>query len=187
MKSKIEHAGSIELSGKVIASDPCYERKTWCMAEDISIKPGKYNAFIVKEDEKDFGIRVSSIIIVHSEYMISANSKWVPYPATIGVDSGQCGIFDDNIYPVDGSDQGEWNDNNSFYGECCALTLSDKHGGILRSQKGFVSSSGYGDGSYELFSVINNMERVALMLDFDLVNRRKVMKQLMKGNGGKNG
>ena len=95
MKTFIINAGCIELSGKVIVSDPCYDRTVWCMAADVAVKSGKYAVYIAKKDEKEFGTRVAAIMAVHEEYIESIKESWEPYDCCIGVDSGQCGIFDD--------------------------------------------------------------------------------------------
>jgi hypothetical protein len=138
------------------------------MVKDIAIKPGKYATYITKKDKGEFGIRVASIMIVHADYARSLKENWEVHDRIIGVDSGQCGIFDDAVYPVDKKSQGEYDDENSFYGECCKLTLSKARGGILKAHNGVVSESGGGDGSYFLLYQDHEGERIALMVDFDL-------------------
>ena len=66
-------AGTIELSGKVVVSDPCYSRDVWCMATGIDVKPGEYKTYIVKKDGKEFGDRVAVIMAVHIDYVDSIN------------------------------------------------------------------------------------------------------------------
>ena len=180
MKTSISSAGYIELSGKVVVSDPCYDRGVWCMATDIAVKPGKYATYIAKKNEKRFGIRVAVVMAVHLDYVNSIKNEWEPYGVCVGVDSGQCGIFDDTVYPATKESGGEYDDENSFYGECCKLTLSDSQGGILKSRNGVVSSSGYGDGSYELLCQRHEGECVALMVDFDLEKYSTIMRELVK-------
>lgn len=150
MKTSIVNAGHIKLSGKVVVSDPCYDRSVWCMATDIAVKPGLYTTYIFRKDEKEWGVRVAAIMAIHTDYSGSLKKDWEPYECCIGVDSGQCGIFDDAVYPATESSGGEYGDEDSFYGECCKLTLSEEQGGILKFRNGIVSSSGYGDGSYAL-------------------------------------
>ena len=94
-----EKVGFVELSDKVVVSDPSYDRGTWCMATDVPVKPGTYEAYISKINDKDFGTRVSSIVLIHSEFADFIDENWVQYDCTIGVDSGQCGVFDDTVYP----------------------------------------------------------------------------------------
>ena len=183
-KNPIINTGSIELSGKVVVSDPCYARSVWCMSTGIDVKPGEYATYIFKKDEKKFGIRVAGIMAVHTDYIDSIKETWEPYDS-VGVDSGQCGIFDDTVYPSDEKSGGEYDDENSFYGECCKLTLSDDQGGILESRNGVVSSSGYGDGSYELLCQYDEGGRVALMVDFALEKNITIMRALLNSQCGR--
>lgn len=180
MKLTTVSPGIIELSGKVVASDPCYNRDVWCMTTDIAVKAGRYVTYIIKKDEKRFGVRVAAIMAVHEDYTESLVTEWEPYGCFLGVDSGQCGIFDDTVYPQSGEDGGEYYDEKSFYGECCKLTLGRKQGGILKTRNGIVSSSGYGDGSYELLCQNHEGECIALMIDFDLEKHGRIMKEILK-------
>lgn len=184
MKFDVLNPGCIDLSGKVVTSDPCYDRDVWCMTKDIIIKPGRYATYIVKKDEKDFGSRVAAIIVIHTDYTESLKQDWKPYGSLLGVDSGQCGIFDDTVYPQTEESGGEYDDESSFYGECCKLTLGNKQGGILKARNGIVSSSGYGDGSYELLCQYHEDEIVALMIDYDLEKHSKIMREIIKSQRG---
>jgi hypothetical protein len=179
------NAGYIELSGKVVVTDPCYNRNVWCMVKDIAVKPGMYAAYIVKSDEQDFGVRVACIMVVHESYADLLRTEWEPLHNNVGVDSGQCGIFDDTVYPAEDDAPGSYDDESTFYGECCQLTLSDESGGVMKNRKGVVSSSGFGDGVYELLCQYHEGERVALMVDFNLENRRSVMKALVNSQKSK--
>jgi hypothetical protein len=89
----------------------------------------------------------------------------------IGIDSGQCGIFDDTIYPADKKSRGKFDDKGSFYGECCQITLSKEKGGIMKNCKGLVSSSGFGDGIYDCCDQGYKGERIALMVDYGLARK----------------
>jgi len=175
MKTKTEEFGYIELSGKVVISDPCYDRDVWCMKTDFPVKPGPYKAQVTYSDEGEFGVRVAAIALVHKEHEQMTLTGWKNIDADIGVDSGQCGIFDNSIYPQ----AKDHPDNASFYDECCKLTLGKKQAGILKSRRGIVSSSGYGDGSYNLRTICQNDEHVALLLDYDLISMKKIMNRLV--------
>ena len=161
--------GTINLSDKIIISDPCYERGIWCAISDFEVMPGKYETFIIKYAD-DCDVRAAAVIAVHSDYIETLDFIWKSHNCEVGVDSGQAGIFDDSIYPEKGEPKGEYDDEETFYGECCKLTLSDTQGGILKNEKGVVSSSGYGDGCYELFSQYRNGYCIALMIDFTLAD-----------------
>jgi hypothetical protein len=132
---------SFTVSGtKLIVSDPCYKRGTWCQGVVDNVLPGKWNASV--EYDADEG-RVASLRAEHStakaEYNVLGNFE-------VGVDSGQAGIFDEAFYPQDNC--GEYKDETSFYGKCCKATSGDDQAGII-DDMGAVSSSGYGDGGYE--------------------------------------
>jgi hypothetical protein len=174
--------GKVVFSEKVVISDPCYDRDVWCMMNDVSVVPGEYNAYALKNDEGDFGERVASILCFHNDYFNTLfdamEEKWNEIDS-IGVDSGQAGIFDDSIYPASEEEGGEHDNPKSFYGECCEITLGEQQCGILKSKKGFVSSSGYGDGVYTVSAIIKDEKRVAIMVDFGLVKMREVMKKLI--------
>jgi len=133
-------------------SDPCYDKKVWCCGIVKNCEVGKWSAFLYYSDEGSLGKRVSEIFAIFGD--VSENqaeqkyltTEWKDTTIDVGVDSGQCGIFDDSKYP-NGEDTGEYGDDDSFYGKCCNLTLdSNDSGGVI--DFGVVSSSGFGDGSY---------------------------------------
>jgi len=81
----------------------------------------------------------------------------------IAVDSGQCGFFDDARFPQ--GPLGEYDDDTSFYGKACAVTMSESQAGAV-DDLGVVSSSGWGDGSYLLEGQREGDTFVALSLIF---------------------
>lgn len=141
----------IQIKNKVIISDPCYELGTWCMSSQDNMLKGEYDYNVVMQNEGDWGDRVASIEIWHKDY--SQPKQWKFKNSNIGVDSGQAGIFAEEIYPTTES-TGEYDDEKSFYGQCCNVTLSDKQYGIIDNQ-GIVSSSGLGDGKYNCYTNFN--------------------------------
>jgi hypothetical protein len=74
----------------------------------------------------------------------------------IGVDSGQAGFFDAEFY-IGGDDQ-------KFYDQVCDLTLNGDNAGVIAF--GAVSSSGWGDGCYELQTIRHDGEVVAARIVF---------------------
>jgi hypothetical protein len=159
---KTEVLGYVELSDKVIVSDPGYDRGLWCMKTDFPVKSGRYKAQVVYIDDGDFGVYVSGIMLVHEEYEQMQLTGWEDVDADIGIDNGQCGIFDDAIYPQTENHP----DNEPFYDECCELTMGEKQAGLLKSRRGIVSSGGYGDGLCALRTISQDGEHVAMMLEF---------------------
>jgi len=132
-------------------SDPCYEKEVWCCGTVKNCEIGKWSAFLIYSDEKNWGIRVAENIAIFGDIseidaeIILNEKNWKNSNIDVGVDSGQCGIFDDSKYP-DG-ETGEYDGKGSFYDKCCNSTLSDQQGDVI--EFGTVSSSGYGDGSYD--------------------------------------
>lgn len=144
-------------SGKVFVCDPCYDISIATQYELNNIKNGTWNLSIVKKDI------IKSMTVRHIESNYELNN--FKYIFSSGVDSGQLGIFDIEIYPKI-EDTGDINNKDSFYGKCCDITLSNVGAGIV-DFKGVVSSSGYGDGCYEVAIAKNkNNEIIAIKVIF---------------------
>lgn len=152
-------------SGNVVVSDPCYELGTWCQHILTGVKTGRWIATKTLSDEGDWGVRVAQL-----EAYIDEEPKDEDFThlqnADIGVDSGQAGFFEKDGYRnaslLNGKtfslhsffmpkpeDSKEKQDSDVFYGACGALTLSSEQAGVFPGS--VVSSSGYGDGSYDLY------------------------------------
>jgi hypothetical protein len=71
----------------------------------------------------------------------------------VGVDSGQAGFFDYDLYSEDSYSGGDDEDSEDFYERCCNLAFSGAQGGVLPG--GVVSSSGLGDGGYQVFTDVD--------------------------------
>lgn len=159
--------GTINLNGKVYATDPCYSIDTWCMALIKNIKKGKYHCFAVKYDKGIWGKRISELTIVHDEYK-DKSLVWETTDYSIGVDSGQAGFFDEKYYKKyhKGEDVDDNAEDSQWYNRVCNITLNGNWCGTI-DDKGVVSSSGYGDGGYDVFAVYDeNNNIIALKLVF---------------------
>lgn len=141
-------------SGGLVLSDPCYGLDVWCLKKVDGVKNGAWKFYGIQSDEGIFGKQISAIYAVHADAEnVSVDLKDIE---DLGVDSGQFGIFDVDFYRNDSqfaddfmpeNDFAKGEEGGRFYGACCDLTLSDKHGGVLSG--GGVVSSGYGDGCYD--------------------------------------
>lgn len=163
----------IKLNKEVVVSDPCYTIPTWCQATLSNVLPGNYDVHCKSVDLGDWGVRNSMLLVVHEEHS-NESLEWDSHPATIGVDSGQCGIFSRESYrndshpiekgPADFScSRGESGDD--FYDKMGQRTLSSESFGVY--DEGVVCSSGIGDGSYMLFTSQDEFGNViALAVDF---------------------
>lgn len=132
----------IQLGKRVRVSDPCYGTDVWCGGVVDNVKEGTYNVDIEISNEGMWGERVKSLTAIHSEY--SGHSIIQKAPFEVGVDSGQCGIYDEDYYRQYHSED---DCNDDWYEDVCDLT--DPFG--TKDDKCVVSSSGFGDGSYDCF------------------------------------
>ena len=144
-------------SGKVFVCDPCYDISIATRYELNNVKKGKWSFSIIKTDV------IEAIRILHTENYFEHTD--FQYIFSSGVDSGQLGIFDIEIYPRT-EDTGDIDNKDSFYGKCCDASLSKIGAGII-DNKGVMSSSGYGDGCYNVeIAKNNNNEIVAIKVMF---------------------
>lgn len=167
-KHKYHELGSFELTSDVIRiSDPCYDRSVWCCGTIPGCVPGHWDTAIVYYDDNVFGRRVAMLcakaievksfdvfngINIGGDYY-GATKPWEMCDIDVGVDSGQCGIFDE-VHYLDNDDFSDMpkavcSYGDAFYNFCCDATLSEDQAGVL--PHGVVSSSGFGDGSYRAF------------------------------------
>jgi hypothetical protein len=73
-------------------------------------------------------------------------------------------IVDFDYY--EGNNEG-FGDESTFYGDACALTLTEGAvGGLLKSGRGVVSTTGYGDGDYR---VVLSYDRDGLVIGIMVV------------------
>ena len=127
----------------------------------IEVKKGVWNAYLIQQDEGDFGIRNAELMILHEDYKLPDILK-APWEESVlvAVDSGQAGFFDSGI-----ETGGEYDERNTFYDKCCRITLHTKHrAGTLEG--GVVSSSGLGDGGYGCWIMSLDNQTVAARINF---------------------
>jgi len=165
LKFKIE-------SGKIHITDPCYDTDTWCGIYNQTAKKGTWIGKIVSKEYE-----VDELIVHHKDH--PPTNDWRLLPGEVGVDSGQAGVFDANIYPK-GGNNGEADDNTTFYGKCCRETcngfdkehqakkkemgLAESHGVV--DGQGFVSHTAWGDGSYNAYAQYSGGVVVAVKIDY---------------------
>lgn len=154
----------ILLGEEVIISDPCYEVPTWCQEIIKNVRPGVYDTQVDYRESDGWGERVHSLTVLHN---IIKSPIWEHHCNHIGVDSGQAGVFCMTSYRNDdivvnlpwltekGDPFGDHpfrpvkEDGEQWYVKMCDRTLSTEEGWGTYDT-GVVSSSGYGDGQYEL-------------------------------------
>jgi hypothetical protein len=170
----------IKLGNEVVVSDPCYTIPTWCQIIVEDVIPGYYEPLIKKSDEGDWGTRVSMLMCIHEDYIGKEDEidlNWVEHGGTVGVDSGQAGIFSKETYRNDNHSIEKGGNDFDFgmsdepgdiwYGKMCQRTSDVLQWGSY--DEGVVSSSGFGDGSYTLYVLIDDEDMVVgFCIDFGI-------------------
>lgn len=153
---------TIKLGSNVRVSDPCYTDDVWCKTRLTNVLPGEYSVHVDHSDRLGWGRRVSRLMVSR---IGSSVVKTEVRPGEIGVDSGQAGIFSEETYRNDqyASENiphiiGEqWSpgtisrdkEGDDFYDRMCSMTINSEDSFNVYPE-GVVSSSGYGDGGYDL-------------------------------------
>lgn len=165
---KHKYIGEFECGEKMFASDPCYQRVEYTDRSSavIPVVPGTWKTSVVTSDEGSWGNRVAELYAYHKEseddgYMNPWNWE---YFSSCGVDSGQLGFFDYKKYPIGVNGyEAEYDDEENWYKKACNETYIEKNPnkkfGIVEGM-GVNSSSGFGDGEYEIFVARNNDDEV---------------------------
>lgn len=112
-----EKVGFIELGDKARVSDPCYDIDTWCAGTLENVLPGRYACFFQRTDMKDWGKRIASIEVRHMAFLHIEPTEL--QDIDVGVDSGQCGIYDLDYFIKAREDRyGE----DKWYNQVCEMT-----------------------------------------------------------------
>lgn len=183
------YVGTIDIDdGLVDITDPCYNKDTWCALFGYHVKPGKYRCYVnignfpskVKYDKDDVEVkiygkapnytytlqdrRIIDLIIEHESIQSQSLSRtsldgWELVSDQIGVDAGMCGFY--NHKPNFDAEE-DWENfwqNLKNYPRLKDRTCDIKPYGI-------TVSSGFGDGTYEVYKFVENGSTVALRLKF---------------------
>lgn len=168
---------TIRLTKDVMVSDPCYKAPLWCQLELNNVKPGNYKVYMSKRTEtveingeqSYTDTRCALLTVIHEDF-VNQKLSWTEL-GSIGVDSGQAGIFskesyrnDDWIKETPRFKLSDMDEGDKWYAHMCDKTLSDGLWGVYDC--GVVSSSGYGDGGYTVLGALVNDEIVAICIDY---------------------
>src|ERR1035437_7204309 len=152
------------ISGRIVASDPCYEIGTWCQGVLDGVRKGKWVADVLVDQKTQ---RIAEIIVHHQEWT-NLSSSWIEAPFEVGVDSGQAGVFDAQHYRDDSVVMNAGRKakeiicpEEPWYSICCDRTLSSQSAGII--PYGAVCSSRYGDGAYRCYTQKDNNNEIAVV------------------------
>ena len=160
----------IQLGSSVAVSDPCYEKAELTLDNVLS---GKYVTFVRHLLLEDWGNRVGALVCVHESFF--GNELTWEEEGAIGVDSGQAGIFSLDTYQKDEAVvgltpydfKGGHPDMEEFwYRVCCNMTIGERAWGTY--DKGVVSSSGIGDGCYDVYVAKHEGKVVGIHIDFGM-------------------
>ena len=170
--TKANNGDIITLENYVDITDPCYDNDVWCRVT-VPCKSGKYICCFEKAKDAFFEDceRVSKCAIIHNDYSdgiiqnptslcfseIINNNNLDVKTYEIGVDAGLAGFFN-NKPDFDDDEWSEFCDN--LHDIDTALFESDD------CEEGFFTSSGYGDGGYEVNCFFHEGKFVAGVIDF---------------------
>lgn len=141
-------------SNHIVVSDPCYLRNE---PGEISLlaRPGKWVAEVEME-----GGRVAVLLARHESHRFGG--KWERFPKDAPVDSGQMSINCENAAGPLHHDPDEFED---YYNKCMYRTCETGDYGTFGGTA--VSSSGWGDGCYDVHTEKNGDGRaVAVKVTF---------------------
>lgn len=153
MKEKMMICGKRHFDATpVTVTDPCYSKGTWCTV-DTTIPEGDYrlglwrtNHWYANDETKkhEYYTRVSAAFILNEKVRIGDYIRGQLHHVEIGeagVDAGVCGFYQNK---PDYDDQ-------SWYDFCNKIKDRD----YLITEEGFCTSSGWGDGGYDVYSLVN--------------------------------
>lgn len=174
-------AGAFEVaSGTLRVCDPCYDDKQ--DAGFIPAKNGEWAISVLLRDDNDHGcgngMMPARLMVSHSEASpesLSAATFMAGGEAfSAGVDSGQCGFFDEGFYPKNKADF-EHAEGSAFKSICDSISGGDDwedanpmQAASVLGGRGAASRTFYGDGSYSVFVSKNEAgEAIGAVLVYD--------------------
>jgi len=147
----------ITVADKIHVSDPCYDELY--LGTTLDAREGRWVANVTHIQDS-WGIYVAVLEVRHVDFLnrpldFERNS-------ILGVDSGQMSVFPFEAYPKMDAYTPEWDE---WYKKVCKATLdTPDYWGY--AQNGVVSSTGYGDGGYELEVAYSNGKAIAVRIQF---------------------
>lgn len=173
----IVNLGTFQItSGTLVVSDPCYECQQGIsgIVEEATI--GTWIGIIDQIDTGDWGERCAYVCAYHKSIDIEQVTNWEACDFIVGVDSGQAGIFEHQVYRVDDSVIGEtkFMPEDRWYSSCCDQTLGEPKAGVING--GVVSSSGFGDGGYEAF-IAKNAEGKVIAVQIVFITEEDLLEE----------
>lgn len=144
----------ITLGNKVIVTDPCYNLDVCCNYVINNVLTGQYTTSVKLVDVGSWGNRVAELQAIHINHS-QDTFNWELVYDDIGVDSGQCGIYN-FLYRLS---YGVNVHHSFFYSKACRCTDEESQYGE-QDNAGVTSRSGFGDGTYNLYVAKNEDQAV---------------------------
>lgn len=177
----------LTLKSRVDVTDPCYDSDVWCRMTVNNMQSGDYRCIYytgekleeeeiqrAKEDYasiKDYSSRTEEEYLASAEKSIKGrcfvaeiqlksrhfdvNSKRWKEIGDIGVDAGLAGFF---------SDKPDFTDKQ--WAEICEWMFKKDKVAYFKKDLGFWTSSGYGDGCYDVYAIEEEGKTIALKICF---------------------
>jgi hypothetical protein len=172
------HIGSCDcFTGRMLVADPCYanDRSSGdpdALALRIKVRPGAYDAYAMIFRYPHSYDLVSQLFIAVRDATIPAGRRidWSDPVGRVGIDTGRLGFYDESRYPKLAQD------HDALYNRTLSNTTVDDNLGV-------VSTTGRGDGSYDVFPCRFNGEVVGLLawfLESDDLNEAGVIKEFQR-------
>lgn len=167
-KRKIKRicAGTIKINNEEIdVTDPGYDKDVWCRTK-VKVHPGTYECYADFADFNLWGNRCMRCYIVNNAPVLKKKAlkglrESKRFNGSIGVDAGMAGFFEDK---PDFNDS-EWN-------EFCSFTFAEEEKGNqtfikhFETGDGFWTSSGFGDGGYDVYTTNCGDKAIGVMIEF---------------------
>lgn len=152
----------------VMISDPCYDSDT-DLSLILEIESGNYNCFIETKDCGWWGNRVSRMAILKDNFSIDFLNRNGVFENSVGVDSGTMSISDCSYYDKyhlnrDNDDEVTKRNDDWYEKNVCEWVIQDRY--HIADCFSFISTSGYGDGCYEVYSYTHNGTIVGIEVIF---------------------
>lgn len=132
-------------------TDPCYDKGTWCRTTQ-ELPEGEYDCWVEIVDCGKWGKRIAKSTIIKEDCDYDDDIFWSECVAEIGVDAGLAGFFDNKP---------DYNDD--AWSDFCDMLGGDSwvvDENTAAKCNGFFTSSGFGDGCYDVFALYNKDDKL---------------------------